>query len=186
MGRGEAALTERATTVAVTAGTPLMARAPPEGGRGRGVAVTGMMCGGCEEEGGGREEVVKVVLRGCRGSAAETIFEKVLGSKASWLKMVSGRMAGGRAGASWPVLTVQARATAGGPILARGSMPVEVFISPSSSEGRRTGGGTILATPASELRSMEDVGRDRREDEPWTLVRLSRSESTCIRTEEWE
>lgn len=43
-GRVALGLTERATTVAVTAGTPLMARAAlaPEGGRGRGVAVTGM------------------------------------------------------------------------------------------------------------------------------------------------
>lgn len=43
-GRVALAPTERATTVAVTAGTPLIARAAlaPEGGRGRGVAVTGM------------------------------------------------------------------------------------------------------------------------------------------------
>ena len=83
-GRTVEAVTERATTVAVTAGTPLIASAPRGPVRGRGWG-----------SGRGKPVMVGGDVLSLRGGGAP-----VRSPELSWEKMVSGRMAGGRAGAS--------------------------------------------------------------------------------------
>ena len=140
-GRGALESTERATTVAMTAGTPLMASAPlvPVGGRGTGRGAWKVAGGvvSIASLAGGREGTLVTLTGGSlvRGSTT--------GAELSWVKMVSVSMAGGRAGAEWPVVTVHARATAGGSLLARGSRPGAVVMKPSSPAGKR-GGPTLM------------------------------------------
>ena len=170
MGRVVLAPTERPTTVAVTAGTPLMARAPLVlvGGRGRGVAVTGtcvwrlagvvtaaLLVDRREKTVAGTAEVAtgNAVWFGCVERRAS-----LSGAELTCGKMGSVRMAGGRAEAARPVLTVQAKATVGGStevgntvagsLLAKGSQggsaPVIVVTKLSSPAGRITDGPMLM------------------------------------------